>query len=343
MESHEVAELFDQAVERLRLLIGSDGTDDGSDLLGHAASSGEVAVELAVGKLADPDRVVRAAACDLLGMVSDVHEGDVREEVATALVALAAQESDPAVHRSIARAGAATRDPRILPVLLTLAGSPDTGVRLQVAVALPMVLIDDHPPEDGVAALIALCTDSDPEVREWATFALGWSTTADGDDVRRALWDRTRDVEPGVREEGAWGLARRRDARALPLVRELLAQDAVHRHTFQAAAYLADPSLLPLLNGFDPTAEGVAEALRECDPVRRAQRDESAWRLLTVVHQCRPDLRVAIFGERCDLGLYLDISDGSNISGHWFLDGLLTRAGNDADRAAELAIEDLRR
>ncbi|WP_433652133.1 HEAT repeat domain-containing protein [Micromonospora zamorensis] len=311
MESHEVAELFDQAVE------------------------------LAVEKLADPDPVVRAAACDLLGAAGSQHM-DVREDVATALILLAANEPDPEVHWSIARALGNTFDARALPTLVTLAGSPDADVRFQVAVALPAAL-DDPPVEAGVAALIALCTDSDPDVREWATFGLGWSTTADGDDVRRTLWDRTRDVEPGVREEGVRGLARRRDARALPLVRELLAQDMVHKHTFQAAAYLAEPSLLPLLDRFDPTAEGVAEALRECDPVRRAQRDESAWRLLTVVHQRRPDLRVAIFGERCDLGLYLDISDGSDISGHWFLDGLLTRAGNDADRAAELAIEDLRR
>ncbi|MBQ0980198.1 MULTISPECIES: HEAT repeat domain-containing protein [unclassified Micromonospora] len=333
MESHEVAELFDQAVERLRLVIGSVGTDDGSDLLGHAASSGEVAVELAVGKLADPDPVVRAAACDLLGVASSQHM-DVREVVATALIVLAANEPDPEVHWSIARALGDTFDARALPTLVTLAGSPDADVRFHVAVAVPAVL-DDPPVEVGVAALTTLCTDSDPDVREWATFGLGWSTTADGDDVRRALWDRTRDVEPGVREEGARGLARRRDARALPLVRELLAQDAVHRHTFQAAAYLADPSLLPLLDGFDPTAEGVAEALLECDPLRRAQRDEAAWQVMTTLHLLRPDLRVALLGERCDLGLFLDIGDGS---GRCFVDALLNRAGYDPARAVKLVI-----
>ncbi|MEU7922166.1 HEAT repeat domain-containing protein [Micromonospora zamorensis] len=338
MESHEMAELFDQAVERSRRGGERDDPDDGWDLLRPAASAGRVAVRMAFGRLTDPDAVVRTVACDLLGMVSDVHEDDVREEVATALVALAAQESDPAVHRSIARAGAATCDPRVLPVLLTLAGSPDTGVRLQVAVALPMVLIDDHPPEDGVAALIALCTDSDPEVREWATFSLGWSATADGDDVRRALWDRTRDVDPEVRAEGARGLARRRDARALPLVRELLAREEVHRFTFQAAAHLADPSLLPLLDGFDPTAEGVAEALLECDPLRRAQRDEAAWQVMTTLHLLRPDLRVALLGERCDLGLFLDIGDGPDGSGRCFVDALLKRAGYDPARAVELVI-----
>lgn len=332
-----MAELFDQAVERSRL--AEDDTEDRWALLRPAAGAGRVAVRMALGQLTDPDAVVRAVACDLLGVVSEVGEDDVRGEVATALVALAAHESDPAVQRSIARAGAATCDPAVLPVLLTLAGSPDIDVRFQVAVALPMVLLDDHPPEDAVAVLIGLCTDSDPDVREWATFGLGWSATPDGDDVRRALWDRTRDVEPGVREEGARGLARRRDARALPLVRELLARDEVHTHTFKAAAYLADPSLLPLLDGFDPTADGVAEALRECDPVRRAERDEAAWQVITTLYRLRPDLPVVILGERCDLGLFLDIGDDPDSSGRCFVDALLDRVGYDPARAAELVLE----
>ncbi|MEU7587499.1 HEAT repeat domain-containing protein [Micromonospora sp. NPDC049230] len=265
METHEVAELFDRAVQRLRRVVDSGGSDDsdgGSDLLRHAAGSGAVAARLAVAHLADADRVVRAAACDLLGFASNVHGDDLRSDAATALIALADTEVDPDVHWSIARALGATCDPRALPTLVALAGSPDSDVRFQVAAALPMVLIDDHPPEDGVAALIVLSADADPEVREWATFSLGWLSTVDGNAVRQALWDRTRDVEPGVREEGARGLARRRDSRALALVRELLAREEVHTFTFQAAACLADESLLPLLDGFDLTADGVADALR---------------------------------------------------------------------------------
>ncbi|MEU7587500.1 hypothetical protein AB0A95_14500 [Micromonospora sp. NPDC049230] len=77
--------------------------------------------------------------------------------------------------------------------------------------------------------------------------------------------------------------------------------------------------------------------------MHRVQRDESAWQVLTALHQLRPDLPVAVFGERCDLGLYLDVGDGSDISGHWFLDGLLHRAGQDPACAAALAIADLKR
>ncbi|MEU4335490.1 HEAT repeat domain-containing protein [Micromonospora lupini] len=342
MERHEVAELFDRAVRRLRRVVdsgGADDSDDGSDLLHQAADAGAVAVRLAVGHLADADRVVRAAACDLLGFASDVHGDDLRSDAATALIALADTETDFEVHWSIARALGATCDPRALPTLVALASSPDSDVRFQVAVAVPAVL-DDPPAEAGEAVLIGLSADPDPTVRDWATFGLGWVSTADGNAVRQALWDRTRDTNDEVRAEGARGLARRRDPRALPLVRELLAQDEVHKFTFRAAAYLGDPSLLPLLDGFDPT-DGVAEALLECDPVRRAQRDESVWRILETIHRRRPELRIAVFGERCDLGLYLDVTDGADVAAHWFADGLLTRAGEDPERAADLAIADV--
>ncbi|MCX5070385.1 HEAT repeat domain-containing protein [Micromonospora lupini] len=344
MEAHEVAELFDQAVRRLRRVVdsgGADDSDDGSDLLEQAASTGALAVRLAVGHLADADRVVRAAACDLLGLTSAVHGDDLRSDAATALIALADTEADPEVHFSIARALGATCDARGLPTLVALAGSPDSDVRFQVAVAVP-ALLDDPPAEAGEAVLLNLCTDADPTVRDWATFGLGWVSTADGNAVRQALWDRTRDTNDEVRAEGVRGLARRRDPRALPLVRELLAQDEVHTFTFQAAAYLGDQSLLPLLDGFDPAADGVAEALLECDPERRARRDESVWRILEAIHRRRPDLRATVFGERCDLGLYLDVTDGADIAGHWFADGLvMRRAGNDPERAADLAIDDL--
>ncbi|GAB3956836.1 hypothetical protein GCM10027614_70450 [Micromonospora vulcania] len=263
MESHEVAELFDQAVRDLRRATELDeAPDEGWELLCRAADSGHSAVRLAVGHLADPDGVVRAAACDLLGLAGDVHGDDLRAEAAVALISLAANETDPEVQWSIARALGATGDPRALPTLADLAGSPDTDVRFRVAVSLPAVL-DDPPAEAGEAVLIELCTDSVPKVREWATFGLGWTSSADGVTVRQALWDRTQDTDPEVRAEGVRGLARRRDPRALPLLRELLAEDEVHRFTFQAAAYLADPSLLPLLNEFDPDAPGVAEALLE--------------------------------------------------------------------------------
>jgi HEAT repeat protein len=340
VEAHEVAGLLDRAAQRLRRTVEDGDSDDGSELLQQAAEAGPVAVRLAVSRLADPDRVVRAAACDLLVFASEVHGDDLRTEAATALISLAATETDPEVHWSIARALGATCDPRALPTLVTLADSPDSDVRFQVAVAVPAVL-DDPPAEAGEAVLIDLSTDPDARVREWATFGLGWVSTADGNAVRRALWDRTRDVDPEVRAEGARGLARRRDARALPLVRELLAQDEVHNFTFRAAAYLGDPSLLPLLDGFDPDADRVAEALRECDPLRRDRRNELAWRLLLAVHRRRPNWDVTLSGQRCDLDLELDVTDRGDRSGYWCVDGLLRRAGDDPERAADLAIADL--
>ncbi|MFC4021976.1 HEAT repeat domain-containing protein [Micromonospora sp. GCM10011542] len=340
MNSHEVAELFQQAVAASQRAVQLAEHDESWELLRRAAGSGAAAVRVAVTQLADPQPTVRAAACDLLGLASELHE-QVRGDAAAALVDLAAAESDPDVHWSIARALGATGDGRAVPVLVALAGSRDADVRFRVATALPGVL-GAHPEGPGVAALIALCDDLNPEVRNWATFALGRMSTADGEAVRQALWERTRDEHRAVRQEGVRGLARRRDARALPLVRVLLAEDKVAASTFEAAAFLAHPWLLPLLRGFDPADDGVAEALRECDPLRRVHRDETAWRLLEALHELRPDLDGALLGERFDLGLRLEVAGGpGNRAGYWFVEELLTRAGGDPYLAAQLAVDDV--
>ncbi|MFF5233217.1 HEAT repeat domain-containing protein [Dactylosporangium sp. NPDC000521] len=134
---------------------------------------------------ADDDAVVRATACDLLGVLSGRHD-DVQGDVATALIALAVTEVDDDVQWSIARALGATHDGRAVTALVDLAGHADSDVRFQAALSLPLVLtVSDS--GAGVAALIALCADDDPEVRNWATFGLGWTRAIDGDDVRQAL------------------------------------------------------------------------------------------------------------------------------------------------------------
>jgi HEAT repeat protein len=338
--SHGVAELFSQAVTGSQQAVQLAEHDQSWELLRRAAASGGAAVRLAATRLADPDPTVRAAACDLLGLASDLHE-QVRADAAAALIALAATESDADVHWSIATALGATRDGRAIPVLVDLAGSPDSDVRFRVANALPDVL-DDHPDGPGVGALIDLCGDPDRDVRDWATFGLGRVSTADGTAVRQALCDRTLDDHRSVRLEAVRGLARRRDARALPLVRGLLAEREVEASTFEAAAFLAHPWLLPLLRGFDPAAESVALALRECDPVRRVHRDETAWRILEALHEIRPDLDGALSGTRFDLGLYLRVTEGpGNSAGYWSVQELLNRAGSDPYLAAEMAAADV--
>jgi hypothetical protein len=268
--------------------------------------------------------------------------------VARALCDATVRETDADVHLALARSCGATKDRGCLPALFGLAGHASPEVRRTVAEAMAWALLED-PAGPGIDLLIEMTRDDDPEVRNWATFSLGWQLAVDGDTVRAALWERIDDPYPEVREEAARGLARRRDRRAAPYIAELLARDDAHVHTFDAAAFLHEPALLPLLAKFNAIDHGVGEALLECDPIARVKRDDLAYRLFTTLVQRWPELPVALYSDRFELGTYLDIAPLPDASVGWsppetagyLVEGVLARAGGDVERAADIVVEDL--
>ncbi|MFB7472309.1 HEAT repeat domain-containing protein [Kitasatospora sp. NPDC056184] len=282
----------------------------------------------------------RAAGCDLVGEAADRDEA-VRAGAATVLLALAERERDGGVLARLAGALGRAGDGRAVPVLVALAGHPDAQVRGQVASALSLDEVVTGPPDaPGVRALLGLTRDADPEVRDWATFTLGFQCEADGPEVRAALWERTGDAYPAAREEGVHGLARRRDPRAVPLMRELLADpDGAAVLTFRAAEILGAPELLPLLEDYDPDDTGVADALAACDPSRRVRLEDGAWGLLGELERLRPDLAAAVWAARCEPGLTLAVGDAPDAP-VYDVGALLDRAGGDPVRAAELVGSD---
>ncbi|NBE84980.1 HEAT repeat domain-containing protein [Micromonospora rubida] len=224
----------------------------------------QAAVDLARRHLSAEETDVRGVACQLLAVAAQVGDEHVRVNVADLVIDAYKHEHDSDVLVGIVRALGGAKDARGLPVLTALAAHPDAEVRGQVAGDLPMVMGD--PPEvSGVAALIALSADSEPQVRDWATFGLGTQTDADSEAVRRALWARTSDSYLDARDEAVVALARRLDADVRPLVAELLAQPTVGTLIFEAAAHLKDPSLLPLLRQFDTTDDHVRAAIEACE------------------------------------------------------------------------------
>jgi HEAT repeat protein len=162
-------------------------------------------------------------------------------------------------------------DPESLPVLLKHMSDPDAGVRLVVAQAMPSVFTDPPQPE-GVRALIHLSDDPDPQVRDWATFGLGSLLEVDSEEIRNALTRRLDDPKGDSAGEALVGLARRRDLEMVARVRVLLDGESVGNLTVEAAAELADRSLVPSLERLEHTgwAEGdprgwlLDEALRAC-------------------------------------------------------------------------------
>ncbi len=307
------------------------------DLLHEAASAGPVATQVAIGYLTSTDADTTATAIDLLGVVGEFH-ADQRSQIVSMLADVAADRRNEA---EVVRALGRTGSDRAIRVLLGFVDHVDARIRRETANALSQAMWADYD-EAGVRALIQLTRDADPEVRNRATFALGWQLAVDGADVRAALWERTSDPYEEARAEGIRGLARRRDQRAVPLVAELLGQGEAHLFTFDAAAFLAAPELVPLLAAYDIIEFGVAEALQECDPAARLRRDNLAWKVFKEVHARRPDLPIALYSERFEIGIYLAVAPiGEPATIWWTLSSLLERASDDPVWAAELACADV--
>lgn len=146
-------------------------------------------------------------------------------------------------------------DQRILYPLIASQRHPSAAVRRAAAEAIPMAMIAGEHSSAGVAALIGLCADSDPEVRDWATCSLGRTLAADTDDlqkyydtprIRAALIARLDDPDPATRAEACAGLALRRAGHVVDIagpLRRLLASPDVGRIPVIAAEALGSAEL----------------------------------------------------------------------------------------------------
>lgn len=309
------------------------------DLLHEAASAGPTATDVAIDHLDSREADIRSTAIDLLGVIAEFHS-DQRDRVIRLLIDISAGRAaghECAVVRALGRAGSHDA----IGTLMAYSAHPDRYVRREAANALSQAMwaeVDD----EGVAALIRLTDDRDPEVRNRATFAVGWQLAVDGADVREALWRRTADPYEEARAEGIRGLARRRDRGVVPLVAELLAAGEAHLFTFDAAGFLGSPELVPLLASYDIVEWGVAEALCECDALARARRDELAWRLFNEVCARRPDLPIALYCERFETGLTLAVAPINEPATMWWpVQSLLERANDDPAWAADVACSEI--
>jgi len=117
--------------------------------------------------------------------------------------------------------------------------------------------------------LVELTRDADRSNRDWATMLLGHKGPQT-DEVSEALRRAADDEDEYVRGEAIQALVERNRASALDLVRRELAKEFVCVAIFDAAAELADPSLVSLLEPFampsgDDYMDGVARhALAKC-------------------------------------------------------------------------------
>lgn len=121
--------------------------------------------------------------------------------------------------------------------------------------------------------LIALTSDENTASRDWATLFLA-QQELNTEEARRALLTAAEDTDDSVRAEAILGLAQRDKVTGLPLLQRELSGQRVALLLFEAAALVADPSLVDDLRAFcDPSDntyldEPAVEALRACEAAR---------------------------------------------------------------------------
>jgi len=244
----EIADLFARATIRL------DDDDEeqwrsenrtGRGAIGrlHCLATREVLdTALAACAAADPrQRRIGAGVLGQLGHSKMVFQEERYAGLAGLLAAERAGPGDPDVLNEVCVALGHLGDPRAIPALLELQGHPASGVRFGVVFGLC-----GHENSDAIEGLIALSSDSDEDVRDWATFGIAQQITTDTPAIRAALHARLDDPFYEARNEAIEGLAARGDLSVLPvLIREL--KTGVALPLLDAAIALRRPELCEAL------------------------------------------------------------------------------------------------
>ncbi len=102
--------------------------------------------------------------------------------------------------------------------------------------------------EKAIETLIELSIDSEPDIRDWATFGIGSQIDTDNEIIRAALWNRISDKDEGTRFEAIAGLAQRKDERIKDvLINELENIDEYGSLILESIEELNDKSFIPYI------------------------------------------------------------------------------------------------
>lgn len=231
---------------RIQTALATYNEDCRWDLIGGAVTEcPEDVLAVSLELLASLTARKRRLGADLLGRLVGVDPG-ARPAVLEALLAALPAERDTDALASIVAALGHVGDASLVVRIVRYADHPEAAVRLAVAFAIATIGREPLASE-ALRAIIQLSRDEDPEVRDWATFGLGTLSNEDGPDVRAALLARTEDAYHEARAEALFGLAVRRDPRAVPHLIRALQSPSVGKIEVDAAAASADPRLLPSL------------------------------------------------------------------------------------------------
>ena len=199
-----------QSIEELFAIVVREQDDDSrwnAIRALHALGTREV-VDRALALCRAAGASERRAAADVLGQITPFVQ-EARQMLGTML-----GDEEPAVVEAVVHALGQQQNLEMIDELTRVAAHDSANVRWAVATAL-----EDHiGDERAERVMLALMRDADTSVRDRATFAVGSLSDHDTPRIRAALVERLGDGDRCVANEAALGLARRRDARAIPYI-----------------------------------------------------------------------------------------------------------------------------
>ncbi len=197
----------------------------------HALGTREV-FERAVHLCRSESAFERVAGADIIGQLNAFSD----EAMKTLLDML--EDGDATVVEAVVHGLGQRQDARTIDALARAAAHDAANVRWAVATALEDLIGDER----AERVLLALMKDADTSVRDRATFAVGSLSDHDTPRIRAALAERLRDDDKCVAHEAALGLARRRDARAIPYI--AIAVESADGEIEEAADEITSPDML---------------------------------------------------------------------------------------------------
>jgi HEAT repeat protein len=197
----------------------------------------------------------RVAGADILGQLS-AWTDDAIPALMNLLV-----DAEVCVIESAVHALSQKQDARTIDALSRVSQHDASNVRWAVATALEDLIGDER----AERVLLTLMRDGDTSVRDRATFAVGSLSDHDTPRIRAALAERLRDEDRAVANEAALGLARRRDARAIPYIAS--AVESSDGEIEEAADEITSPDMLTeLLKARDAAGDlvGLKTLIARC-------------------------------------------------------------------------------
>ncbi len=304
-----------------------------------ARRGGPQIVDRALQLARSSDVTEQCVGIDLLSDLGQLYEMLATDECVNVLISAA--ESTTTLITELAIHALGNFAPvRALPMILEKSEHSDEWVRVAVARALWSFF--DQPVGDSndvVKVLLRLTRDGFYLVRDSATFSLGLLANADGPLIRDAFADRLDDSDEDTRTGALASLARRRDSRAITPLFAALQRGETNRQVLEAAAFLADPALFPLLCNLP--ADGSQELARAKERCSTKAMLESYDNIRTFAELAsRRGLDLVLYSNLLsDEGPQLSQPKRMDLS--WDFEALLDRAEGDVARMVDLAEFDI--